>query len=200
MSELLERFCRYVRVDTQADEKASSYPSSPGQLVLGKMLKEELVALGLHATQDEHGIVHATLPQTAPHDVPAIAWIAHVDTSPETSGRNVNPVVHNDYRGGDIQLPGDKTKIIRLAENPELAGLIGKTIITSDGATLLGADDKAGVAVIMEAVAFLLAHPELPHGPIRICFTCDEEIGHGVDHVDGNARLVVGAQQLAPSG
>ncbi|CAN5148673.1 peptidase T [soil metagenome] len=185
MSELLERFCRYVRVDTQADENAATYPSSSGQLVLGKMLKEELLALGLvDAVQDQHGIVIATLPATVSHEVPAIAWIAHVDTSPETSGKGVRPVIHKDYRGGDIVLPGDATKVIRVGENSELNDLIGKTIITTDGTTLLGADDKAGVAVIMEAVAFLLAHPELPHGPIRICFTCDEEIGHGVDHVD----------------
>jgi tripeptide aminopeptidase len=201
MTKLLDRFCRYVRVDTQADETASSYPSSPGQLVLGKMLTEELMALGLgDARQDEHGIVHATLPSTVPQAVPAIAWIAHVDTSPETSGHNVNPVVHKDYQGGDIHLPGDQTRIIRVAENPELDGLIGKTIITSDGTTLLGADDKAGVAVILEAAAFLLGHPELPHGPIRICFTCDEEIGHGVDHVDLNKLDAVAGYTLDGSG
>ena len=185
MDSLLERFCRYVRIDTQADEKAASYPSTPGQLVLSRLLAEELRALGIRdAAQDERGIVMATLPATVPHDVPAIAWIAHVDTSPETSGRDVKPIVHANFRGGDIPLPGDPTRIIRLAENPELSDLIGKTLITSDGTTLLGADDKAGVAVIMDAAAYLLSHPELPHGPIRVCFTCDEEIGHGVDHVD----------------
>ncbi|HEV8058931.1 MAG TPA: peptidase T [Gemmataceae bacterium] len=185
MNAPLERFCRYVRIDTQADETAATYPSSPGQLALGRLLAEELSALGLSdAAQDEHGLVMATLPATVRHNVPAIAWIAHVDTSPETSGRDVRPIVHRDYRGGDIHLPGDSTKVIRTAENPELADLIGKTLITTDGTTLLGADDKAGVAVIMEAVAFLLAHQELRHGPIRICFTCDEEIGHGVDHID----------------
>ena len=146
---------------------------------------EELRALGLHdAEQDELGVVLATVPATVAHPVPVIAWIAHVDTSPETSGHDVRPIIHKDYRGGDIQLPGDPAKVIRTAENPELADLIGNTLITSDGTTLLGADDKAGIAVIMEAAAYLLAHPELPHGPIRICFTCDEEIGHGVDHVD----------------
>ena len=115
---------------------------------------------------------------------PAIAWIAHVDTSPETSGAGVKPIVHRSYAGGDIVLPGDTTKVIRVVDNPELAALQGKTLVTTDGTTLLGADDKAGIAVIMEAVAHLLAHPEAPHGPIRICFTCDEEIGHGVDHLD----------------
>lgn len=201
MDTLLERFCRYVIMDTQADEKAASYPSSPGQLALGRILTEELQALGLQdAHQDKHGIVMATVPATVAHSVPVIAWIAHVDTSPETSGRNVKPVVHKNYPGGDIQLPGDRHKVIRLAENPELAGLIGKTLVTSDGTTLLGADDKAGVAVIMDAAAFLLEHPDIPHGPIRICFTCDEEIGHGVDHVDLQKLGAIAAYTLDGSG
>src|SRR5947209_855614 len=135
-------------------------------------------------TQDEHGIVLATLPATVTHEVPTIAWIAHVDTSPETTGLHVKPIVHREYDGGDLVLPGDPTQVLRAADNPELAALRGKTIITTDGTTLLGADDKAGVAIIMEAAAHLAAHPEIPHGPIRICFTCDEEIGHGVDHLD----------------
>ena len=199
MSTLLDRFCRYVRVDTQADEAAKSYPSSPGQLELGRMLTEELRGLGLcDAEQDAHGIVMATIPATSPalRDAPAIAWIAHVDTSPETSGRGVKPQVHPDYDGRDIVLPGDRSKVIRVADNPDLAALKGKTIITTDGTTLLGGDDKGGVAVIMEAAARLVATPSqpsphrgegwegVPHGPIRVCFTCDEEIGHGVDHVD----------------
>ncbi|HJT78730.1 MAG TPA: peptidase T [Gemmataceae bacterium] len=185
MTTLLERFCRYVRIDTQAVESAGAYPSSPGQLELGRLLTGELRELGLRdAEQDAHGIVLATVPATTSRRAPAIAWIAHVDTSPETSGKNVKPVVHRAYAGGDLVLPGDPSKVIRVADNPELAGLVGKTIITTDGTTLLGADDKAGVAVIMEAAARLMAHPEIPHGPIRVCFTCDEEIGHGVDHVD----------------
>jgi tripeptide aminopeptidase len=125
-----------------------------------------------------------TLPATVPHAAPVVAWIAHVDTSPETSGVNVKPVVHEDYDGGDIVLPGDPSKVIRPVECPELAAMKGKTVVTTDGTTLLGGDDKAGVAVIMEAVAQLAARPEVPHGPIRVCFTCDEEIGKGVDHVD----------------
>jgi tripeptide aminopeptidase len=182
---LLDRFCRYARVATQADEAATTYPSSPGQLALGKMLAEELRALGLRdAEQDPHGIVVATVPATVGHAAPAVAWIAHVDTSPETSGVNVKPLVHHNYDGRDIVLPGDPTKVIRPAECPELAALKGKTIITSDGTTLLGSDDKSGVAVIMEAAAHLVARPEVPHGPVRVCFTCDEEIGRGVDHVD----------------
>ena len=185
MKTLLDRFCRYVRIDTTAVEGATTYPSSPGQLELGRMLTEELRGLGLKdASQDEHGIVLATIPPTVKHDAPTIAWIAHVDTSPETTGRNVKPIIHVPYNGEDLVLRGDPSKIIRTADNPELPALKGKTIITTDGTTLLGADDKAGVAVIMEAAAQLMSRPEVPHGPIRICFTCDEEIGHGVDHVD----------------
>jgi len=185
MSTLLDRFCRYVRIDTTAVESAGTYPSSPGQLVLGKLLVEELRAMGLaDAAQDEHGIVMATLPATVKSPVPTIAWIAHLDTSPETTGKDVKPQVHRNYDGGDLVLPGDPTKVIRAAETPDLVALAGKTIITTDGTTLLGADNKAGVAVIMETAATLLARPDVPHGPIRICFTCDEEIGHGVDHVD----------------
>lgn len=185
MQTLLDRFCRYVRIDTQADEKATTYPSSPGQRELGRLLVDELQALGLRdAVQDEHGIVLATIPATRRGPAPTIAWIAHLDTSPETSGRNVRPVVHRNYDGKDIVLPGAPDKVLRVAENPDLAALQGKTIITTDGTTLLGSDDKSGVAVIMEAAAYLVAHPEVPHGPIRVCFTCDEEIGHGVDHLD----------------
>jgi len=182
---LLDRFLRYVRIDTQANEASTSYPSTPGQLELGKLLTQELLALGVRdAVQDEHGIVLATLPATQTRTCPVISWIAHVDTSPETSGHGVNPIVHRDYDGKDIVLPGDTSKVIRVLDNPELGSLLGKTIVTTDGTTLLGADDKAGIAVIMSAAAHLMAHPEIPHGPIRICFTCDEEIGHGVDHVD----------------
>ena len=183
MNTLLDRFCRYVRIDTQADEKATTYPSSVGQLEMGRLLVEELQAMGLRdAAQDAHGIVLATVPGTRP--APTIAWIAHVDTSPETSGHNVKPIVHREYDGGDIVLPGDPRQIIRINDNPDLGALKGKTIITTDGTTLLGADDKAGVAIIMEAAAHLAAHRDIAHGPIRVCFTCDEEIGHGVDHVD----------------
>jgi tripeptide aminopeptidase len=185
MSTLLERFCRYVRVTTQADEKSTTYPSTPGQLELGRMLAEELRQMGLRdAEQDEHGIVLATLPATVAHAAPVMAWIAHVDTSPETSGVNVKPVVHRNYDGGDIVLPGDSSRVLRASETPELAALKGKTIITTDGTTLLGGDDKAGVAVIVEAAAQLLARRDVPHGPIRLCFTCDEEVGRGVDRLD----------------
>ncbi len=185
MESLLDRFCRYVRIDTQADESARTYPSSPGQRELGRLLTTELQAMGLRdAVQDEHGIVLATVPATRQPHGPAIAWIAHLDTSPETSGRGVKPVLHRNYAGGDIVLPGDPSKVIRVDANPELAQMHGKTLVTTDGTTLLGADDKAGVAIIMEAAGHLAAHPEIPHGPVRICFTCDEEIGRGVDHLD----------------
>jgi tripeptide aminopeptidase len=185
MNTLLDRFCRYARINTQADEKAKTYPSSPGQLELGRMLAEELRGLGLRdAEQDAHGIVLATIPATVTHVAPTVAWIAHVDTSPETSGAGVKPTVHTNYDGRDLVLPGDPTKVIRVADNPDLAALKAKTLITSDGTTLLGSDDKSGVAVIVEAAAQLLARPEIPRGPIRVCFTCDEEIGRGVDHLD----------------
>lgn len=182
--ELLERFLEYVRIDTTADEKSDRYPSSEGQRTLGRLLVDQLRALGLSdAQQNEYGLVFATVPPTVA-DAPTIAWCAHLDTSPETSAAGVLPQVICGYPGGDIVLPGDPSRVIRVAENPELAELVGRTIITSDGTTLLGADDKAGVAAIVEAVARLMREPIHKHGPIRVCFTCDEEIGRGVDHLD----------------
>lgn len=182
---LLERFLRYVRIDTTARAETEVYPSSPGQMELGRLLLAELKAMGLSdARQDRHGIVLATIPSTVDYAVPTIAFCAHLDTSPETSGKNVQPQVIENYSGGDLPLPGDRDQVIRAADNPELPALLGRTIITSDGTTLLGADDKAGVAIIMETAAWLCEHPEILHGPIRICFTCDEEIGRGVDKLD----------------
>jgi tripeptide aminopeptidase len=182
---LLERFLRYVQVDTTAQEGTEAYPSSPGQLELGRVLRDELLGLGLtDAIQTEMGIVLATLPSNVDRKVPVVALNSHVDTSPETTGAGVRPQVIRNYQGGDIQLPGNPTAVIRTSEDPELNDLIGATLITTDGNTLLGGDDKAGVAVIMETAAYLLAHPEIKHGNVRICFTCDEEIGRGVDHVD----------------
>src|SRR5476651_794570 len=143
---LLDRFCRYVQIATQADETSATYPSTPGQLELGRLLAQELQAMGVRdAVQDEHGIVLATLPATQTKACPVISWIAHVDTSPETSGHGVKPQVHRNYDGRDIVLPGDPSKVIRVADNPDLSALAGKTIVTTDGTTLLGADDKAGV-------------------------------------------------------
>jgi tripeptide aminopeptidase len=184
MSTLLDRFLRYVRIDTMADERSGTYPSTPNQLVLGKLLLQELLDLGLtDAVQTKDGIVYATVPGNVP-GVPTVAFVAHVDTSPETTAKNVNPQVIENYRGGDIVLPGDTSKVIRTSDSPELNALIGKTIITTDGTTLLGGDDKCGVAVIMELAKALMENPSIPHGPVRICFTCDEEIGKGVNHVD----------------
>lgn len=182
---LLDRFLRYVQIDTTASAEAQAYPSSPGQMALGRLLVEELRAMGLdHAEQDEHGIVMATLPSTSPAAWPTVAFCAHLDTSPETKGGGVRPQVIRSYQGGEIKLCGAAELAIRPEECAELAQMHGRTIITSDGTTLLGADDKAGVAAIMEAAAYLSQHPEVSHGPLRLVFTCDEEIGRGVDHLD----------------
>ena len=200
MDQLLDRFCRYVRVETTAVEVTDAYPSSPGQLTLGKVLADELQALGLDDVRvDEHGIVAATIPATAP-GAPTIAWFAHMDTSPEASGKDVKPIVHEQYDGGDVVLPGDTGKVLRPAETPELAALAGKTIITTDGTTLLGADDKAGIAVIMTAAARLMTDRSVPRGPIRIVFTCDEEVGRGADHIDVEALGAVAGYTLDGEG
>ncbi|MCE5304026.1 MAG: peptidase T [Planctomycetaceae bacterium] len=184
---LLQRFLRYVRIDTTARPDADQYPSSPGQCALGRLLVEELKSLGAaDVRQDPHGLVWATLPATVSDACPTIAWCSHLDTSPESPGADVRPQVIENYVGGDLPLPGRPDRVIRVADNPELLALCGRTLITSDGTTLLGADDKAGVAIIVETAAWLLEHPEIPHGPIRICFTCDEEIGRGVDKLDPN--------------
>ena len=183
MDTLLDRFLRYVKVESTAAEESGKYPSSPGQLEVGRLLESELKALKLDGVQqDEHGLVWATILGNV--DAPTICWLAHVDTSPEFTAKNVKPIVHRNYNGQDIPLPGDPNRVIRLSETPQLAGMKGKTLITTDGTTLLGADDKAGVAVIMTTAAHLMSHPEIKHGPIRILFTCDEEIGHGTDKID----------------
>jgi len=182
---LLERFLRYVQIDTTARDGAESYPSSAGQLELGRLLAGELRALGLDdARQDGHGIVLATVPGNTAWPGPTIALCAHLDTSPETPGAGVKPQVVEHYPGGDLPLPGDPEQVIRTAENPELDKLIGCTLVTSDGTTLLGADAKAGVAAIMEAATVLVEERRRRHGPVRIVFTCDEEIGRGVDKLD----------------
>ena len=182
---LLDRFLRYVRIDTTAGDSSATYPSSPGQLLLGRLLADELREMGLADVEHtDKGLVYATVPATNGKAGPVVAFNAHVDTSPETTGKYVKPQVIENYAGGDIVLPGDAGKVIRVAENPELKTLVGRTLITTDGTTLLGSDDKSGVAVIMELAQHLVEHPEIPHGPVRILFTCDEEIGHGVDHVD----------------
>lgn len=185
MESVLDRFLRYVKIDTQSDDNSDSYPSTTKQLDLSRMLADECRGIGLaDISLSEFGIVTATIPTTVDHDGPAIAWIAHVDTSPEFSGTNVTPVLHENYDGKDIVLPADPARVIKVDENTALKSLIGATIVTTDGTTLLGADDKAGVAAIMAAADYLLNHPEIPHGPIRLCFTCDEEIGRGIDKLD----------------
>jgi tripeptide aminopeptidase len=182
----LERFLRYVRVDTRADETSASSPSTPGQRVLMDVLAGELRALGLSdVVVDEYGYLMATVPSTSSNpQAPTIGFIAHVDTSPEMSGANVVPIVHQQWDGSDIVLPDDPSAVLRALDDPALAARIGDDIVTASGMTLLGGDDKAGVAEIMAAVEYLMSHPEIPHGPIRIGFTPDEEIGRGADHFD----------------
>lgn len=189
--ELLQRFLRYVQVDTQSDENSTSFPSTEKQKDLARMLVEELKALGLaDAAMDPFGYVYATLPGNIPQGhpahgkVPTIGLIAHMDTYFGTPGGGVKPQVIENYAGGDITLPGDPNQVIRYAENPNLARCLGHTIVTSDGTTLLGADDKAGIAEIMTALAWMQRHPEFLHGTVRVAFTPDEEIGHGPEHFD----------------
>jgi tripeptide aminopeptidase len=176
-----ERFLRYVRIDTRSDEESTTYPSTEGQLVLLRLLRDELEQVGLaDAAIDEHGYVTATLPATVEHEVPTIAFFAHVDTAREVSGAGVSPQRIR-YDGGDIPL-GDSGQTIRPEESPELANHVGHDVITTDGTTLLGADDKAGVAEIMAAVSHLVSQPEIPHGTVKVAFNPDEEIGRGVVH------------------
>jgi tripeptide aminopeptidase len=184
--QVLERFLRYVQIDTQSKEDSESYPSTPKQLDLLRPLVEELRAIGLaDAALDEWGYVMATIPATSPRKgVPVIGFIAHVDTSPEMPGEGVKPIVHRGYRGQDLVLPDDPTAVLAFADNPALAGQIGNDLVTASGATLLGADNKAGVAEIVTAAQYLVEHPEIPHGTIRIGFTPDEEVGHGTEHFD----------------
>jgi tripeptide aminopeptidase len=183
---VLERFLRYVTFDTQSDPSSSSAPSTAKQLVLLDALVAELRALGLaDAARDDHGIVTATIPATTRKaNVPVIGFVAHVDTSPELSGANVRPIVHRGYPGGDIALPDDPTAVLRPAEIAELRDKAGEDIVTASGTTLLGADDKSGVAVAMAVAEHLVRHTEIPHGTVRLAFTPDEEIGHGVRHFD----------------
>ena len=176
-----ERFLRYVRIDTQSDHDSTSYPSTAKQLDRLRLLRDELTELGLEAELDEHGYVFATVPATVEHDVPVIGLLAHVDTSPDVSGAGVSPRRLR-YEGGEIALGAGQT--IGPEDSAELERHVGHELIVTDGTTLLGADDKAGCAEIMAAVAYLVAHPEVPHGPLRIGFNPDEEIGHGTDHFD----------------
>lgn len=184
MEKILDRFLRYVAVDTQSNEESESQPSTEKQWNLLKMLRDELQALGVEAHLDEYGYVMGSIPSNVDANVPAIGFIAHVDTAPDASGANVKPQIIPDYDGGDIALAGVPGLALKPAEFPELLHFVGQTLITTDGTTLLGADDKAGVAEIMDAVQYIMAHPEFKHGPIRIGFTPDEEIGRGVVKFD----------------
>jgi tripeptide aminopeptidase len=183
---VLERFLRYVKIDTTSDPDSKTVPSTAKQLVLIDLLVQELKALGLSdAERDAQGIVMATLPATSPKkDMPVIGWLAHVDTSPDMSGANVKPIVHKDYDGRDLVLPDEPSAVLSPREDADLAGKRGEDIVTASGTTLLGADDKSGVAVVMAAVEYLLQNPSLTHGTIRVAFTPDEEIGRGVRHFD----------------
>lgn len=182
---LQERFFKYVKIDTQSDPDSSTQPSTLKQKNLGKVLAEELLVLGLNdAHLDEFGYVYATLPSNSEKKVPVICFCSHMDTSPDCSGADVKPIIHKNYQGQDLVLPDDNTIILKLAEHKDLKDQIGNDIITASGTTLLGADNKAGLAEIVEAVAFLIENPTLKHGDIKILFTPDEEIGRGVDKVN----------------
>jgi tripeptide aminopeptidase len=180
-----ERLMRYVQIDTQSNPYASTQPSTEKQKNLTKLLADELKAIGItDAEADEHGYVYGTIPATIDTAVPVICFCAHVDTSPDSSGENVKPILHKNYDGSDMVLPDDNNIVITTQRHPYLKERIGDDIITASGLTLLGADDKAGIAVIMDAAQYLMEHPEVKHGKIRILFTPDEEIGRGVDAVD----------------
>lgn len=180
-----ERFLRYVTIDTQSDPESPSSPSSEKQKDLGRVLAAELRDIGIaDAHLDDYGYVYGTIPANTDKKVPVICFCSHMDTSPDVTGKDVKPQVVTNYRGGDIVLPGDTSQVIRFAEHPALKSQIGNDIITTDGTTLLGADNKAGVAEIMDAAYFFINNPDVKHGTIKILFTPDEEIGRGVDNVD----------------
>jgi tripeptide aminopeptidase len=184
---VVDRFLRYVKIDTQSREDQKTVPSTESQRTFAEMLAKELEALGVDRVRvSEHAIVYAMLPGNVPagSNVPIIGFIAHMDTSPAVSGANVQPVVHRNYQGGDIVLPKDPTQVITVEDNPVLKEMIGDDIITADGTTLLGSDDKAGVAAIMTLVDILMANPQIPRGPIAVAFTPDEEVGTGIAHFD----------------
>ena len=184
MEKILDRFLRYVSVDTQSNEESESQPSAAKELDLLKMLKAELEALGVEVTLDEYGYVMASIPSNINKEVPAVGFIAHVDTAPDASGKDVKPQIIKNYDGGAIDLKGVPGLQLKPEEFPEMLKYVGQTLITTDGTTLLGADDKAGVAEIMNAVQYMVEHPEFKHGPVKIGFTPDEEIGRGVVKFD----------------
>lgn len=183
--ELLERFLRYVKIDTRSDDTSSTFPSTENQWTLLRLLHDELREMGLQDVSiDEHGYVMATLPSNVEKNVPVVGFLSHVDTSPEMPGDNVKPQIVENYQGGDIVLNKELNVVLSPNDFPELNEYIGQTLITTDGTTLLGGDDKAGIAEIMTAMDYLVRNPQIPHGTIRVAFTPDEEIGKGVDHFD----------------
>ncbi len=184
MEKLLDKFLRYVAVETTSNEESESQPSAEKELNLLQMLRDELLAMGIQAELDEFGYVMASIPSNTDKEVPAIGFIAHVDTSPDASGKDIKPQIFPNYDGGDIVLNAEKNIVLRTSEFPEMAQYKGQTMITTDGTTLLGADDKAGVAEIMVAAQYMMEHPEFKHGEIKIGFTPDEEIGRGVVKFD----------------
>jgi tripeptide aminopeptidase len=182
---VLERFLRYVTIDTQSDPDSRTTPSTAKQKDLGRLLVAELRESGLaDADMDDNGYVYATLPATSVKAVPVVCFCSHMDTSPDAPGAGVKPQIVRNYQGGDIALPADPSQVIRVAEHPALKDQIGNDIVTGDGTTLLGADNKAGLAEIVDAMRFLAGHPEIPHGTLKVLFTPDEEIGRGVDKAD----------------
>ncbi|MFN4110639.1 MAG: peptidase T [Ignavibacteria bacterium] len=181
---VVERFLRYVKYDTQSSEESSTFPSTEKQKILGQVLADELREIGMTNVElDEFGYVYAELPSNSDKDAPPIGFLAHMDTSPEVSGANVNPIIHKNYDGGKIVLPADTTQVIDPEEHPDLKEQIGNDIITADGTTLLGADNKAGLAEIVDAMRYLIEHPEIKHGPVKVCFTPDEEVGRGTEKI-----------------
>ncbi|MDY6437274.1 MAG: peptidase T [Bacteroidales bacterium] len=184
MEKLLDKFLRYVAVETTSDENSETQPSSMKEFDLLRMLQKELQDMGIKADLDEYGYVMATIPANTDKDIPAIGFIAHVDTSPDASGKDIKPQIIENYGGGDILLNAEKDLYLKVSEFPEMQQYVGKTLITTDGTTLLGADDKGGVAAIMYAAQYLIEHPEVKHGEIKIGFTPDEEIGRGVAKFD----------------
>ncbi len=183
---LIERFFRYVKIDTQSDSESQSSPSTEKQKNLGKLLVDEMISLGINnAEMDEFGVVYATFnSNSAKKDLPKIMFCSHMDTSPDCSGKNVKPIIHENYQGQDLILPDDNAQIIRMSEHPDLKHQLGNDIITASGSTLLGADNKAGLAAIMTALEYLVKKPEIKHGDIKILFTPDEEVGRGTENVD----------------
>jgi tripeptide aminopeptidase len=182
---LANRFCTYVQIDTQSDPKSSSSPSTEKQKNLAKVLVDELISIGIgDAHLDNYGYVYATIPANSTKNVPVICFCSHMDTSPDCSGFRVKPIIHRNYQGQDLILPDDETVILKMSAHSDLKNQIGNDIITASGTTLLGADNKAGLAEIMEAAAFIVSNPNIKHGEIKLLFTPDEEVGRGVDHVD----------------